>query len=66
MSAWAGSMQTSDGTWRVDVGGVGATKWYRLVGPDSCRNLPSLTALTVAADAAGVDLGDLREVPAAG
>lgn len=55
-------MQTSDGKWRVDVGGVGATKWYRLVGPGVKRNLPSLTALLAALDGLGVDLGYLQEV----
>jgi hypothetical protein len=50
---------------RVDVGGVGAIRWYRLVGPDVCRNLPSTEALVRAADENGVVLGDLQEVPAA-
>lgn len=54
-------MQTSDGKWTVHVGGVGATKWYRLVGPGLKRNLPSLTALIDAAGQAGVDMGELRE-----
>lgn len=58
-------MQTSDGKWRVDVGGVGATKWYRLVGPGVKRSLPSLGALTTALDQVGVGIGELREVQAA-
>jgi hypothetical protein len=53
-------MQTSDGKWRVDVGGVGATRWYRLVGPGVKRNLPSTEALLKAASENGVDLADLR------
>jgi hypothetical protein len=55
-------MQTADGCWRVDVGGVGATKWYRLVGPNYSRNLPSTAALLAAVEQVGVDIGELREV----
>jgi hypothetical protein len=57
-----GSMQTDDGKWRVDVGGVGATKWYRIVGPGVERNLPSMIALAAALAENSVDLADLREV----
>lgn len=54
-------METSDGKWRVDVGGVAATKWFRLVGVGYERNFPSLTALLAGATAVGVDIADLRE-----
>jgi hypothetical protein len=57
-------MQTSDGRWRVDVGGLGGVsnvRWYRLVGPDVNRNLPSMVALEQAAAECGVDLADLHE-----
>jgi hypothetical protein len=54
-------MQTSDGVWCVDVGGVGAIRWYRLFGHDAARNLPSLAALIEATNA-GVDMANLREV----
>jgi hypothetical protein len=61
-----GTMVTRDGRWRVVVGGVGSVTWYRLVGPDVARNLPSLTALMAALDEVGVGMGELREVqPAA-
>lgn len=58
-------METRDGAWRVEVGGVGATTWYTLIGPDVRRNLPSLTALMAAVEQAGVDLGELRETESA-
>lgn len=64
MGAWAGSMVSGDGRWRVDVGGLGGVskvQWYRLVGPDVDRNLPSTEALLKAAADNGVDLGDLHE-----
>lgn len=57
-------METADGRWRVEVGGVGAVTWYRLLGPDVARNLPSMDALLRAAGEHGVDLADLREVQA--
>jgi hypothetical protein len=61
-----GAMETSDRRWRVEVGGVGSITWYRLVGADSTRNLPSLAALVQALTDLGIDLGDLHEVaPAA-
>jgi hypothetical protein len=44
------------------VGGVGSITWYRLVGADTTRNLPSLGALTQALADVGIDLGDLHEV----
>ena len=62
-----GVLVTTDRRWRVEVGGVGAVAWYRLVAPDgTARNLPSLAALATAAAAAGLDLGDLREIEPAG
>jgi hypothetical protein len=59
----AGVLETTGGHWRVEVSGVGAVVWYRLVGADgTARSLPSLAALTEALATAGVDLRDLREV----
>lgn len=58
-------MQTPDGKWRVEVGGVGATTWYTLIGPGVRRNLPSITALMAALDEVGVDMGALREIDSA-
>lgn len=56
-----GAMQTVDGRWRVEVGGVGSVSWYRLIGPDYRRNLPSLTALIAAAGQVGIGMAELRE-----
>ncbi|WP_433616882.1 hypothetical protein ACQP2P_16120 [Dactylosporangium sp. CA-139114] len=57
-----GAWETRDRRWRVEVGGVGAIAWYRLIGPDGdARNLPSLSALSAALGAAGLDLAELRE-----
>jgi hypothetical protein len=55
-------MESSDRRWRVEVGGVGSITWYRLVGAESARNLPSLRALMVALNEVGVDIGDLHEI----
>lgn len=60
-----GAMQTRDRRWRVEVGGVGSIVWYRLIGADSARNLPSLGALARALTDVGIDLGDLHEVGSA-
>lgn len=57
-----GAMETADGRWRVEVGGVGTTTWYTLIGPNGRRSLPSLTALAVVLDAIGVDMAELDEV----
>ncbi|MGI5186131.1 hypothetical protein ACQEVZ_58775 [Dactylosporangium sp. CA-152071] len=57
-----GVMQTWDGRWRAEVGGVGSIVWYRLIGPNGTRALPSTCALLDSLNAAGVDLGDLAEV----
>jgi hypothetical protein len=54
-------METADGKWRVLVGGVGAVRWYRLIGPGVARNLPSMAALVEALAEHGVDLADLQE-----
>jgi hypothetical protein len=60
-----GAMETSDRRWRVAVGGVGSIVWYRLIGADSARNLPSIGALARALADADIDLGDLHEVGSA-
>lgn len=60
-----GAMQTADGRWTVEVGGVGSVTWYRLVGPNYRRNLPNLTALMAAVAEVGIDMAELREVTAA-
>jgi hypothetical protein len=61
-----GTWETPDRRWRVEVGGVGSVAWYRLIGDDgTVRNLPSLTALTDAVTAVGLDMGDLHEVESA-
>ena len=54
-------MQTPDGAWRVEVGGVGSVVWYRLVGPGVSRAVPSVDKLTDVLREAGVDLGDFVE-----
>lgn len=51
-------MQTPDGTWRVEVGGVGSIAWYTLIGPGVSRALPSVDKLTDALLEVGVELGD--------
>jgi hypothetical protein len=56
-----GAMETADGKWRVEVGGVGSVTWYRLVGDGHARTFPSLGALLAGVTAAGVDVADLRE-----
>lgn len=56
-----GAMETVDGRWRVEVGGVGSVTWYRLVGPGVARNLPSMEALVAAMAELDVELSDLRE-----
>ena len=57
-----GCMQTRDGRWRVDVGGLSPTVvWYRLIGPGVERWLPSTKALMDALAEAGVDPADLDE-----
>ncbi len=51
-------MQTPDGTWRVEVGGIGSVAWYRLVGPGVSRTVPSVGKLADVLGEVGVDLGD--------
>lgn len=59
-----GVMVSRDGRWRVEVHGVSkAIVWYRLVGPNVDRHLPSTTALLEAFADVGVDLADLVEAP---
>lgn len=56
-------MITHDGCWRVEAGGTGTVVvWYRVVGLDVDRWLPSTPALIAELDRSGVDLADLREV----
>lgn len=55
------AMQTPDGRWRVEVGGVGVVRWYRLVGPDTTVTLPSIDSLADRLDRHGVDLAELQE-----
>lgn len=63
----AGTMQTRDGSWRVEVGGLSSTiVWYRLIGPDVDRWLPSTPALMATLTDAGVDLADLIDAERAG
>lgn len=57
----AAAMQTPDGTWRVEVGGVGSVAWYTLVGPGVARAVPSLDKLADALREVGVELGDFVE-----
>ena len=54
-------MQTPDGTWRVEVGGVGSVAWYTVIGPGVTRAVPSLAKLTDVLREAGVDLSDFVE-----
>jgi hypothetical protein len=58
-------MQTRDGRWRVEVGGVGSVVWYRLVGPGVNRALPSTEALIDALATVDVVLAELVEARAA-
>lgn len=56
------AMTTRDGRWRVEVGGTGAAVvWYRLLGPDVDRWLPSTPALVAEIGRHGVDLADLHD-----
>jgi hypothetical protein len=65
--ATLGVLETKDHRWRVEVGGVGAIAWYRLIGTDGTdRNLPSLTTLIHAAATVGLDMGDLHELQLSG
>ncbi len=54
-------MQTPDGTWRVEVGGVGSVAWYRLIGPGVSRAVPSVDKLADVLCEVGVELGDFVE-----
>jgi hypothetical protein len=58
-------MQTPDGRWRVEVGGVGSVAWYRLVGPGVSRAVPSVAKLADVLLEVGVDLSDFVEAGAA-
>jgi hypothetical protein len=57
-------MQTPDGRWRVEVGGVGSVAWYRLVGPGVSRSVPSVDKLAEVLHEVGVELGEFVETPA--
>jgi hypothetical protein len=57
----AAAMQTPDGTWRVEVGGVGSIAWYTLIGPDVTRAVPSVDKLADVLREVGVELGDFVE-----
>lgn len=55
-------MISRDGRWRIEVGGTGtAVVWYRLIGPDVDRWLPSTSALIAELARHAVGLVDLRE-----
>lgn len=55
-------MTTSDGHWRIEVGGTGtAVVWYRLLGPGVDRYLPSTPALITELDRHDIELADLRD-----
>ena len=55
-------MQTPDGRWRVEVGGVGSVAWYTLVGPGISRPVPSVDKLADVLREVGVELSDFVEV----
>ncbi|GAB3830557.1 hypothetical protein GCM10027610_019160 [Dactylosporangium cerinum] len=55
------AMQTPDGRWRVEVGGVGSIAWYTLVGPGVSRAVPSVDKLADVLLEVGVDLSDFIE-----
>jgi hypothetical protein len=57
----AAAMQTPDGTWRVEVGGVGSIAWYTVIGPGVTRAVPSVAKLADVLREAGVELGDFVE-----
>ncbi|MFC4039521.1 hypothetical protein ACFO1B_13905 [Dactylosporangium siamense] len=57
----AAAMQTPDGRWRVEVGGVGSIAWYTLVGPGVSRAVPSVDKLADVLLEVGVDLSDFIE-----
>ncbi|MEV4510052.1 hypothetical protein AB0K00_13945 [Dactylosporangium sp. NPDC049525] len=59
------AMQTPDGTWRVEVGGVGSVAWYTLIGPGVTRAVPSVDKLADVLREVGVELGDFVEPQAA-
>ncbi|MFF5228058.1 hypothetical protein [Dactylosporangium sp. NPDC000521] len=61
----AAVMQTPDGRWRVEVGGVGSVAWYRLIGPGVSRAVPSVDKLADVLREEGVELGDFVEPGAA-
>lgn len=57
------AMATPDGRWRVEAGGTGpSVVWYRLLGPDIDRYLPSMPALLAELERRGVDLAEFAEV----
>lgn len=57
----ATAMQTPDGRWRVEVGGVGSVVWYTLIGPGVSRAVPSVNKLADVLREVGVELGDFVE-----
>lgn len=54
-------MQTPDGTWRVEVGGIGSIAWYTLIGPGVTRAVPSVDKLAAVLHEIGVELSDFVE-----
>jgi hypothetical protein len=57
----AAAMQTPDGTWRVEVGGIGSIAWYTLIGPGVTRAVPSVDKLAAVLHEIGVELSDFVE-----
>jgi hypothetical protein len=57
----SGAMRTRNGSWRVEVGGVGSIVWYHVVGPGVDRWLPSTNAMLEVLAGGGVDVAELVE-----
>lgn len=61
------AMTTQDGRWRIEVSGTGtAVVWYRLIGPDVDRWVPSTPALIAELARHAVRLTDLRDADPSG
>jgi bifunctional non-homologous end joining protein LigD len=58
-----GTMATADGRWHVDAVHRGPVSWYRLRHDDNTIDGLTVTEVETVLGKAGIDLGDLREMP---
>ena len=57
------AMQTPDGGWRVEVVRRGGSRWYRIRHGDNELDWLAIGSVQRILHEAGVDMGDLEEVP---